>query len=85
MELPINPSDDVIERISTIHDGDTAESADSISQTSSQASKSEIDVIKKWIEKKELFISLEREEEAKQTEQALAVLPMKVWNRVLAL
>lgn len=78
MELPVTPSDDVIERLTQIRLDEDAESAPSRSETSSQSGKSENEIIAKWIEKKTLFIQLERQEDAEQTEQALSLLPMKV-------
>jgi ATP-dependent RNA/DNA helicase IGHMBP2 len=77
MELPVTPSDDVIERLTQIRLDEDAESAPSRSETSSQSGKSENEIIAKWIEKKTLFIQLERQEDAEQTEQALSLLPMK--------
>lgn len=74
----MNLPDEVIESItSKTHDVD-ATNDDVVSQSGSESSKDSVDPILKWIEKKELFIALERTEDAQQTEQALAVLPMKV-------
>jgi hypothetical protein len=87
MELPINPSDESIEHTLSIEpqDEDLVDTASS--KGSEKSSISDSDPITKWIEKKELFIQLERDEDAKQTEQALSVLPIKVrarrtWNSV---
>lgn len=78
MDLPLNPPDEVIESLlSKTTVSDELESVTSAAE-SDRSSQSAEERIKKWIEKKELFISLEREEDAKQTEQALAVLPIKV-------
>jgi len=78
MELPINPSDDVLESLVTRQEREISEAATSSALSPSESRKPDVDPILKWIEKKELFISLEREEDAQQTEQALAILPLKV-------
>ena len=76
----MNLSDEVIERITSKTNDADATNDDVVSQSDSESNKDSVDPMLKWIEKKELFISLERTEDAQQTEQALAVLPMKVWR-----
>lgn len=81
MEQAVNLPDDLVESIISKAEDKNATEDDTLSQTGSEKSKDSVDPILKWIEKKELFIALERSEDAQQTEQALAVLPMKVCNR----
>lgn len=81
MEQAVNLPDDLVESLISKTEDKESQVDDVASQTSSQSSKDSVDTILKWIEKKQLFISLERTEDAQQTEQALAVLPMKVCKR----
>lgn len=78
MELPVSLPDDVVESINAKIEAEEAKLSETSSKSGSESGSTSVDPILKWIEKKNLFISLEREEDAQQTEQALAVLPIKV-------
>lgn len=78
MELPVNYSDDKVEELILRTEPTDEDIEKEAKQEAASSSASQVDPITKWIQKKELFIQLEREEDEKQTEQAIAILPLKV-------